>query len=123
VIGPVLRFFFPNASPETIREYHGLIRKIAHVCLYAGLGVLTVRSYAVRKVAPQLPTVVTAILFVLFIASLDELHQSFLKSRTGTPWDVLLDLVGGLLGIGAGIKIYGLSRARLPYPPVEPTPE
>jgi VanZ family protein len=25
------------------------------------------------------------------VASLDEWHQSYLPSRTGTPWDVLLD--------------------------------
>jgi VanZ family protein len=32
-----------------------------------------------------------AVLGTALVASLDEWHQSYLPSRTGTPWDVLLD--------------------------------
>jgi VanZ family protein len=32
----------------------------------------------------------------LSVAALDEWHQSFIPSRTGTVWDVLLDSVAGV---------------------------
>jgi VanZ family protein len=28
---------------------------------------------------------------------MDEWHQSYIPSRTGTPWDVVLDSVAGLI--------------------------
>jgi VanZ family protein len=30
------------------------------------------------------------------VASLDELHQSYLPNRQGSPWDVLLDCCGAI---------------------------
>jgi VanZ family protein len=37
-----------------------------------------------------------ALLGTSLVASLDELHQSYLPNRTGSPWDVLLDCTGAL---------------------------
>jgi len=31
-----------------------------------------------------------------FVATMDEWHQSYIPSRTGTVWDVLLDSAAGL---------------------------
>jgi VanZ family protein len=40
---------------------------------------------------------VLAVLGTSMVASLDELHQSHLPNRTGSPWDVLLDCSGVLV--------------------------
>jgi VanZ family protein len=32
-------------------------------------------------------------------AALDEFHQSYVASRTGSPWDVLIDCAGALAGV------------------------
>jgi VanZ family protein len=39
---------------------------------------------------------VTSLLIVALIAVTDETNQSFLASRTGSPWDVALDTSAGL---------------------------
>jgi VanZ family protein len=41
----------------------------------------------------------TAIAVALFVAVVDETRQSLSAARTGTPWDVLLDVAGAALGI------------------------
>ena len=40
-----------------------------------------------------------SLLLVLVFATADELHQSFVPSRVGTPWDVLIDCSGGALAL------------------------
>ena len=97
IIGPLLHFLFPSASPESLQQYHFFIRKCAHVTEYALLAFWAIRawknsSYTFLK---SYRFVLAAVL-VLAVASLDEYNQSFEPSRTSTPWDVGLDFVGGL---------------------------
>jgi VanZ family protein len=33
------------------------------------------------------------------VATMDEWHQSYIPSRTGTPWDVLLDSTAGFAAL------------------------
>lgn len=82
------------------------IRKLGHVLAYGILGALTWR--ADRRVA-------TGIIVTLIVAATDEWRQSLTLSRTGTPWDVLLDVVGGWVGIVAAQKVWRpLSRESRP---------
>jgi VanZ family protein len=96
IIRPILVFLFPSASEATLQQYHFFIRKCAHLTEYALLAFWTIRALAwptyssLRKYRYLL-----AILLVLVVASLDEFNQSFEPSRTSTPWDVLLDCIGG----------------------------
>lgn len=97
-IRPLLLFLFPDASEQTLLIYHAYIRKIAHPCVYA---VLAYFSYRAFYFSPQkflqkfwFPV---SLLLVFIIASLDELNQSFLVSRTSSPFDILLDTIGGLV--------------------------
>jgi len=39
------------------------------------------------------------LLIVTMYAITDELHQSFVPSREGSVWDVLLDTTGGAFGL------------------------
>lgn len=93
-IGPLLAFLFPDASPETLAEYHGFIRKSAHFIAYAILGFLAYRPFANRRSWP-----VISLLIVIVVAILDEVNQSYNAARTGTPGDVLLDFAGGLAAV------------------------
>jgi VanZ family protein len=36
---------------------------------------------------------------VALIAFIDEYHQSFLATRTGTVWDSLIDITGGAIAL------------------------
>jgi VanZ family protein len=99
-IGPLLRYLFPEASAELLVLYHGFIRKLAHFVEYSVLGFLAVRVFrgsTTRLVARHWPA--ASLLLVIATAAIDELLQSFNPARTGSPWDVVLDFVGGITGV------------------------
>jgi VanZ family protein len=91
-------------SPKTISIIVVVARKCAHVTEYAVLALLLWR--ALRSV-PTLRTK-TLMLFpavllgAALIATSDEFHQMFVKSRTPSVLDVLLDMAGALLGLLIG---------------------
>jgi VanZ family protein len=96
IVGPILHFLFPSASPDTIQQYHFFIRKCAHFTEYALLafwGVLTLSRSS--NVSLRKYRFLIAVAIVLAVASLDEFNQSFEPSRTSSIWDVGLDLIGG----------------------------
>lgn len=78
-------------------ELNVIIRKLGHVVVYAILGALAWR--AERKLA-------IAIAVAALVAVTDEVKQSLTLYRTGSPWDVLLDLFGAWLGTLAAKRIW-----------------
>jgi VanZ family protein len=99
IIGPLLRWLMPNVTPETIATLQFGVRKIAHVTEYAILAALLTR--AARAGAERLvwAHVVVALAIAATCAISDEFHQSLLASRHGTVTDVMLDLLGALIGV------------------------
>jgi VanZ family protein len=96
IIRPLLIWLFPRISEPSLNQVHFLIRKTAHLTEYALLALLAARAFRTSHVAllrrlwwPA------AFAFVACVALLDEYHQSFLPSRTGTIYDSLLDMTGG----------------------------
>ncbi len=96
-VRPLLEFLFPTAPEGTLQIYHGYVRKAAHFAEYAVLAFLALGAFSdspivgVKKLRYLLP-----MFLVAAIAVMDELNQSFLASRTGSFWDILLDIWGGL---------------------------
>lgn len=116
-IRPLLEWLFPLASDETLAFYHGYIRKSAHLFIYGGLALLGFRAFAGSSVAllRRFPFLLSLILVGL-VGALDEFNQSFNALRTGTPWDVVIDLVGGLCA-GVLILVYRrLGGSKTPGP-------
>jgi len=94
-IGPLLAFFFPDLDPGTRAVYHVLIRKAAHFTAYGVLAMLAWRTF--RTILPAISRLLVLTLsLVATVAIADELNQSFNSARSGSVWDVLLDLAGGL---------------------------
>ena len=104
IIRPLLEFLFPDATPETITFYHGIVRKLAHLTEYAILGVLAMRSFWNSR------AVLASLLTVIAVAAADEFFQSFNPARTGSPVDVAIDITGGILAIGV---VWLIRRRRL----------
>jgi VanZ family protein len=75
------------------------LRKIAHAAEYGVLGALLARATGRAGLAFALGT--------LYAVS-DELHQSFVPGRLGSPLDVAIDAVG----VAAGIVLWQSLRAR-----------
>ena len=95
IIRPLLEFLFPAADELTLQLYHGFIRKFAHFAEYGVLGLLACRAF--RKHTGSY--ILMAVGLVLLVASLDEFNQSFNPLRTGSPWDVAIDVGGGVVAI------------------------
>lgn len=72
------------------------LRKCAHVTEYAILALLARRALTlsgVRRAGTG------AVALALAYAASDELHQSLVRGRNGTPRDVAIDLAGILAGV------------------------
>jgi VanZ family protein len=97
IIGPLILWLFPNTTPETLMVVHVITRKIAHFTEYAILAYLAARAFRTSP-RPALANrwFVSALALVIAYALLDEYHQSFVPSRTGTIYDSFIDIAGGL---------------------------
>ena len=100
IIGPLVLWLFPDTSPETMLMIHGITRKIAHLAEYALLGILAARAFrgSPREALRERWFLVSLALVVVY-ALVDEYHQSFVPSRTGTIYDSLIDIAGGLAAL------------------------
>lgn len=100
IIGPLVLWFFPNTTSETLATIHFLTRKLAHFTEYFILGLLCARAFygsLNRKLHQH--WFVLAIMVVALYAFADEYHQSFVPSRTSSIYDSLIDIVGGLTAL------------------------
>jgi VanZ family protein len=80
--------------PATLDTLNFVIRKCAHLTEYGILGALTFRALRGQQKSWSLRWAIGAVLFAACIASIDEIHQTFVPSRTGTWHDVVLDVAG-----------------------------
>jgi len=79
--------------------FHHYLRKTGHVVGYGMLALLLLRGWRATLGYSRDLLVRTSVLSWIgtaFVASMDEWHQSFIPSRTGTVHDVILDSIAGL---------------------------
>jgi VanZ family protein len=110
---PLLHFLI-GLDPVHFLTWHFFLRKTGHVIGYAVLSLLFYRAWKVTipiSGRPRWSIVWARIAFTMtaLVASLDEWHQTFLPSRTGTVRDVLLDSTAAF---AAQILIYLWIRLR-----------
>jgi VanZ family protein len=91
---PVLHLLIPQASAETLELMHAIIRKTAHLTEYFIFSILLMRALRGQERGWRLRWAIWAVVLAAGYASFDEFHQSFVPSRTASPWDALLDTVG-----------------------------
>ena len=100
ILFPLLHFLF-RLNHARFEIWHFYIRKSGHVIGYGLLSILLFRAWKETLAMPGNPRWTLrwaniAILGTALVASLDEWHQSFLPSRTGTWHDVVLDTCAGI---------------------------
>jgi VanZ family protein len=95
----IIRAIYGAIPQHNLDEINFLVRKSAHFSGYGLLSALAFFSW--RATFPSARPwsfrwFFLALALTLTAASLDEFHQSFVPSRTSSPWDVALDMVGAL---------------------------
>ena len=97
----------PDSDPTLRQGIPVAIYKLAHMLVFGVLGVLV--AGAIRHV--NMPrTSLWALVTVVLYAISDEIHQAFVPGRQPALLDVVIDAVGGLLGLVAA-RVVG---SRLP---------
>lgn len=89
------------------------MRKSAHLVVYATLSALWFRAQRGPRSGWRSSWALLALLVSMLVALADEYHQSFDPSRTGTPWDVLLDTFAAFL-VQATIAVSARQRPHAP---------
>ncbi len=111
--------FALSATPDLSSGIDGwdlVLRKIAHVTIYATLWLTLARAGDWRR--PLAATVVA-----LLYAASDELHQSFVGGRHGSPADVAIDAFGiGLAALAWWLMARRRGRPGPPWPIAASTP-
>jgi VanZ family protein len=96
---PILHFLF-GIEYARFEVLHHYLRKTGHFVGYFILSFLLFRAWRVtlpRASRWAMRWAAIAFLMTALVASLDEWHQTFLPSRTGTIQDVILDSIGGIV--------------------------
>jgi VanZ family protein len=99
LVEPFLHWLFPKMSQAHVDQIHHLIRKCGHLTEYAILALLLWRVISQSTNLPAWPRVRKTLLVVCLYASTDEFHQSFVPTRTSLVSDVVIDTVGGAIGL------------------------
>jgi len=95
-----------------------IVRKSAHFTEYAILGALLFRAFrAGDSVRWRFRWALYSFVFSVSWALLDELHQTFTRTRGGSIWDSLLDSSGALFML-VGIA-FVTRKARIDAGPTE----
>ncbi len=95
-----MRWLFPDVSPATLALIHFVVRKTTHAVEYGLLALLALLALHRSFRLSLRGSAVLALAIVTAVGIADEANQARLATRTGSPWDVTLDLAGGVLALG-----------------------
>ncbi|MDH4017431.1 MAG: VanZ family protein [Actinomycetota bacterium] len=118
ILGPLLEWLFPDWSMEARRDIADVIRKLAHPVVYGVFAVLALRFVDGRQRlrfdrSPVWVACLTALAASALLATLDESRQASLSSRTGSAFDVGLDVFGAGLALAVATTAASLAGGRL----------
>jgi VanZ family protein len=90
----------PDISEERLNLAHFIVRKAAHFSEYAVLALLAARAFlgSSRKKLRRRWFIAALALVIVYSLS-DEYHQTFVPTRTGSIYDSLIDMSGGLTAL------------------------
>jgi VanZ family protein len=116
IVSPILHWFFPHASAETLDTYHHYVRKTAHFSEYFVFYLFLFRGVRSNRKGWRWTWGLAALSIAAGYSALDEIHQAFVVSRTASPWDSLLDSVGAFVASIVVFLWYFFHRRRTSSP-------
>ena len=108
ILGPLISFFWPDATPLQHWQLYMAIRKGAHLFVYAVLAALAFRAALLSGVPTPMRGAAIALAIAISMAGLDEWRQSQSTARTGAASDVMIDAAGA----SAAIALLSAMRRR-----------
>ena len=87
----IISHFFNIANPELLNY---VIRKLAHITEYLILGMLTINMIN-NYHKPHYYAIIICTLYAIS----DEIHQLYIPGRTCQIKDIVIDIIGSLIGI------------------------
>jgi VanZ family protein len=97
-LAPFIKIFAPEISRKNLVLTLIAIRKLAHVVEYAILSILWLYALKQGKPGWSWRAALNTLAICVVYAGLDEFHQGFVLSRTGSLQDVGIDSFGAILG-------------------------
>jgi VanZ family protein len=85
----------PDLKTSLPASYDLILRKIAHVFVFAVLTYLLAKTFTKHNKA----VILLVIILAVFYAFSDEIHQLNVEGRYGSAKDILIDSIGVFLGI------------------------
>ena len=96
---PLLSWFLPSLTSEQIDLIHFLLRKFAHWIEYFILCQFLLRGFSAHfPLWKRSRRLFWGLLWAMLYAAGDEWHQSFVPSRSPSPFDVLINSCGAICG-------------------------
>jgi len=96
VLRPLLQWLLPWMSASQVAAAHEVVRKTAHVTVYAVLVILWFITFTRERGWSVRTAAWAALAIAIGWAGVDELHQATEPSRTGSLGDVAFDSAGAL---------------------------
>lgn len=94
ILRPAIEFFLPDFSRADMYVLLTALRKAAHFAVYGLLALLILRALWIGSVKSWVVSLGLTAILVTTMALADETRQAHSPVRTGSHWDVLLDLSG-----------------------------
>ena len=96
--------------------FNHMVRKYAHFFAYMILGILSVNALYLNGIKDRKAILYSFIISFLYAVS-DEIHQIFVPGRAGQVMDVVIDSLGGIIGIAIYASVYSLTigKRRIHY--------
>jgi VanZ family protein len=112
ILSPVVRWLFPHLTEDQFNFVHHIIRKSAHFTEYFIFCVLIYRGVRGDRKGWRWGWGISALSVAAGYSIMDEIHQSFVVSRTASPYDSLLDSIGAFFAFAVLWLWFRLRKAR-----------
>jgi VanZ family protein len=92
----IFEFFLTSYSQKEIYQIYLVLRKIGHFLAYTALFLAYARAWRWHLQQTRLKSILLALAICFLVSSADESRQALHPSRTGSVWDVVLDMSGAM---------------------------
>ncbi len=115
IINAFLNMFGVESEDRTfiIESFEVILRKCAHMFAYFVLASLSLCFFFTFKKLSALYGSLLSSAFTLVYALSDEIHQLYVEGRSGSLFDVMIDMIGALIGIAFVLIVaFWVSKAK-----------